>query len=97
MSNPASTPDAPQPQSPQKDSFTRGSQSQVLQRDSNTNPVKRLSGAVEKTVDLLSKSVSGITNPMSIPSPTRRRMFSMSHRNNEGMLRFIETGDNRTS
>ncbi len=56
------------------------SQSQVFQRDSNTNPVKR---AVEKTVDRLSKSVSGITNPISIPSPTRRRMFSISHRGKE--------------
>lgn len=81
MSDPSSTPDAPQPQSSQK-SGTSGSKSQVFQRDSNTNPVKR---AVEKTVDRLSKSVSGITNPISIPSPTRRRMFSISQRNKEAV------------
>ncbi|KAF8746324.1 hypothetical protein AX14_000107 [Amanita brunnescens Koide BX004] len=76
MSDPSSTPDAQSP--------LRVSQSQVLQRDSNTNPVKRLSGAVEKTVDRLSKSVSGITHPISIPSPSRR-MFSISYRNKQSV------------
>ena len=44
--------------------------------------VKRLSSAVEKTVDRLSRSVGGVSPPSSNPtSPTTRRVFSLSRKN----------------
>ncbi len=44
--------------------------------------IKRLSSAVEKTVDRLSRSVGGVSPPSSTStSPTTRRVFSLSRKN----------------
>lgn len=52
------------------------------QRDIVMNSVKRLSNVVEKTVDKLSRSVSGASPPTSTPtSPSTIRVFSLSRKN----------------
>ncbi len=50
--------------------------------------VKRLSGAVGKTVDMLSRSVSGTsaTSPTSPTSPTAKRVFSISRKSRRSQM-----------
>ncbi|KAF8641000.1 hypothetical protein AX17_000645 [Amanita inopinata Kibby_2008] len=89
MSPSLNTSTVAQPQATSNDTLSRGSQSQIIQRDSSSSRVKRLSTAVEKTVertvDRLSKSVSGMGNiassSSSPTSPTHRRLFSLSRQN----------------
>ncbi|KIL71835.1 hypothetical protein M378DRAFT_252601 [Amanita muscaria Koide BX008] len=93
-----------QPDSP---ILARGTQSQLIQKDTNASTVKRLSDAVEKTVektvDRLSKSVSGMTNltgtATSPPSLAQRRMFSLSRksRGNQGPEESISVDTNVAS
>jgi len=75
------SPDPPVPQATVDPSHTQKDIS------SSQSRVKRLSNAVEKTVDKLSRSVSGGSGTLPSPSsPSSRRVFSISRRSRPSQL-----------
>ncbi|KAF8898480.1 hypothetical protein BD779DRAFT_1484170 [Infundibulicybe gibba] len=71
-----------------------GSRLDEAQKDvgSTPNRVKRLSAAVEKTVDKLNKSITNLKSPVTPPPTGHKRMFSLS-RKGKGRVQPGDSGD----